>query len=209
MSAAPDAGRRFRDAHERVLARWAAADPSSRAAAAGCGLVPAGVVVPFFGRPHLVTHPAGDVTADGVPVHVAVAITLLHYLLRADGTPQEGRWVAFRDLPDGLFYAASFAARAEAPIACAFAEGAPTAASGLQRFREAAAKVGRPLEMADAAFVVDALPRVAVAVLFWAGDDEYPAEARLLFDADARHYLPAEDLAGLGGQLACRLAATT
>ena len=50
------------------------------------------------------------------------------------------------------------------------------------------------------------LPRVDVAVLVWAGDDEEPGEARVLFDANAGHYLPAEDLAGLGGQLAHRLA---
>ena len=44
-------------------------------------------------------------------------------------------------------------------------------------------------------------------MLVWAGDDEEPGEARVLFDASAGHYLPAEDLAGLGGQLAHRLIA--
>ncbi len=44
-------------------------------------------------------------------------------------------------------------------------------------------------------------------MLVWAGDDEEPGEARVLFDASASHYLPAEDLAGLGGQLAHRLIA--
>jgi hypothetical protein len=39
----------------------------------------------------------------------------------------------------------------------------------------------------------------------WAGDDEFPAQASVVFDAAAGHYLPAEDLAGLGGLLARRL----
>ena len=52
-----------------------------------------------------------------------------------------------------------------------------------------------------------ALPRLDVAAVVWAGDDEEPGEARVLFDAHAGHYLPAEDLAGLGGQLAHRLTA--
>ena len=56
-----------------------------RAAPAGCGLSPDGVSVPFFGRPHLVTHPGGEVSAGGAPAHVAVSILLLHYLLRAAG----------------------------------------------------------------------------------------------------------------------------
>src|SRR5665647_3213557 len=115
--------RRFRAAWEQARAEWAAADPARCAAQAGCGLSPDGATVPFFGRPHLVTHPGGDVSAGGAPAHVAVSILLLHYLLRADGVPPAGQWLAFRELPDGMFYAASFARRAEAPLAQAFGAG--------------------------------------------------------------------------------------
>ena len=199
--------RRFRAAWQRARLEWAAADPARCAAQAGCGLSPRGVGVPFFRQTHLVTHPGGDVSAGGAPVHVAASILLLHYLLRADGTPPAGEWLAFRELPDGLFYAASFAARAEAPLAQAF--GAPStgdSGQGLERFRAAAAAAGgAPLELADAAFAFQALPRLALAALVWAGDDEFPAQAKVMFDAVAGHYLPAEDLAGLGGLLARRL----
>jgi Domain of unknown function (DUF3786) len=195
--------RRFRVAWEQARSEWAAADPAWRAAQAGCGLSPDGVSVPFFGRPHLVTHPGGDVSAGGAPAHVAVSILLLHYLLRADGAPPAGEWLAFRELPDGMFYAAAFAQRAEAPLAQAFGAGS---GSGLEAFRAAAvAAGGLPLELADAAFAFQALPRLALAVLVWAGDDEFPAQASVVFEAAAGHYLPAEDLAGLGGLLARRL----
>jgi hypothetical protein len=161
------------------------------------------VTVPFFTRPHLVTHPGGDVSAGGAPAHVAVSILLLHYLLRADGTPQAGEWLAFRELPDGMFYAPSFAVRAEAPLAQAFGVGS---GSGLEAFRGAAAAAGGlPLDLADAAFAFQALPRLALAALVWGGDDEFPAQASVVFDAAAGHYLPAEDLAILGGLLAGRL----
>jgi hypothetical protein len=192
--------RRFRAALRRARSEWAAADPVRCAAQAGCGLTASGVVVPFFGQPHLVTHPEGDVSAGGAPAHVAVSILLLHYLLRADGSPPAGEWLAFRELPDGLFYAASFAQRAEAPLAQAFGAG------GLEALRAAAAAAGGlPLELADAAYAFQALPRLALAALVWAGDDEFPAQASVVFDAAAGHYLPAEDLAGLGGLLARRL----
>jgi len=195
--------RRFRAAWEQALAEWAAADPARRAAQAGCGLSPDGVTVPLFGRPYLVTHPGGDVSAGGAPAHVAVSILLLHYLLRADGVPPAGEWLAFRELPDGMFYAASFARRAEAPLAQAFGAGS---GSGLEAFRGAAAAAGGlALELADAAFAFQALPRLALAVLVWDGDEEFPTQASLVFDAAAGHYLPAEDLAGLGGLLARRL----
>jgi hypothetical protein len=170
------------------------------------------VLVRLFGRPHLVTHPDGAVTAvregegaaPGEPAHIAVAILLLHYLLTADGAAPAGEWKAYRELPDGLFYATSFAGRAEKPLAGAFGE----SPAGLDAFRAAArAAGGDALTLGDASFRFAALPRVDVAVLVWAGDDEEPGEARVLFDAGAGHYLPAEDLAGLGGQLAHRLIA--
>ena len=64
---------------------------------------------------------------------------------------------------------------------------------------------GQPLDLADASFRFQAFPRLAVAVLLWAGDDEFPAQARVLFDAVAGHYLPTEDLAGTGDWLAHKL----
>jgi hypothetical protein len=152
-----------------------------------------------------VTHPEGDVSAGGAPAHVAVSILLLHYLLRADGTPPAGAWSTFRELPDGLFYAASFAERAEAPLAQAFGAVSGGGYELARLHAAAAAAAGLPLDLADAAFSFQALPRLALAVLVWGGDEEFPAQASVVFDANAGHCLPAEDLAGLGGLLARRL----
>ena len=118
--------------------------------------------MPFFGRPHLVTHPGGHVSAGVAPAHVAASILLLHYLRRADGAPPAGEWLAFRELPDGMFYAASFAPRVEAPLAQTFGAAAPVGSEGgLERFRAAAAAAGGlPLDLADAAFDFQAFPRL-------------------------------------------------
>jgi hypothetical protein len=197
--------RRFADALAKAREEWAAADAAACAARAGGGWADGAAHVPLFGRPHVITQPHGEVLAEPEePVHVAVRILLLHYLLMADGTPPAGAWSAYRELPDGLFYAASFARRAEEPLTRAFAG----SAAGLCSFRAAArAAGGDALTLGDASFCFAALPRVDIAVLLWAGDDEQPGEARVLFDAGAGHYLPAEDLAGLGGQLSRRLVA--
>lgn len=203
------APRRFRDASDRARADWASANPARQARQAGCESTADGVLVPFFGRPHLVTHPAGIVSAEAAPVHAAVAILVLHYLTHADGAPVAGEWLTFRDLPDGLFYSPSFASRAEAPIAAAFggaSGGARTPGNELGEFRAAAASVGgEELDLADASFAFPALPRLRLAALLWEGDEDFPAEAHILFDAAAGHYLAAEDLAGLGETLARRL----
>ena len=118
--------RRFADALAKAREEWAAADAAASAARAGCRPTEGGVLVPLFGRPHLVTHPGGDVVvvraggdaaeqvapaeaeesarssgrADlGAPAHIAVAILLLHYLLLADGAAPAGSWSAYRELP--------------------------------------------------------------------------------------------------------------
>ena len=203
--------RRFADALAKAREEWAAADAAACAARAGCKLAEGGVLVPLFGAPHLVTHPGGEVTG-GRPEpggageagprgrrHPAAALPP-----DADGVPPAGTWSAYRELPDGMFYAFSFMQRAEQPVARAFA----ASPEGLDGFRAAARALGGDaLTLGDASFRFVALPRVDVAVLVWAGDDEEPGEARVLFDASAGHYLPAEDLAGLGGQLAHRLLA--
>ncbi len=196
-----DPNRRFQIALDRSRAAWAAADRVAAAARAGCNLDGDAVLVPFFGGLHRVTHPGGEVTfvASGRPAHASIVIVLLHYLLTADGTPPADRWVAFRDLPDGLFYAPAFAAKAENPLAAHFG-------SRLAAYHEAAAALGgMPVALADAAYRFAALPRLAVATLLWEGDDEFPPRGRILFDAHAGHYLPAEDLSGIGDWLAHRL----
>ena len=203
-----DPDRRFRAALERARAEWSEVDLYAAAMHSACQLSPAtggdrsgAVTVPLFGRTHRVTHPGGEVTAQdtGKLAHVSLAILLLHYLLKADGTRPADRWVAFRELPDGLFYAQAFAGHAEAVIAQAFG-------SDLDAFASAARHLaGTPLDLADASFRFEALPRLPMAVLVWEGDDEFPGRARVLFDANASHCLPTEDLSGLGDWLAHRL----
>jgi len=157
-----------------------------------------GVVrVPFLGRRYAVSYPEGEVREEGsdrAPGH-ATTLLLLHYLGHADGYPMADRWVAFRELPDGLVYDRAFAGRVEPPLLRAYA-------NDLERFRTAACALGgSPLAYGDVGFMFAVLPRVRAAVIFYLGDDELPPAVRVLYDASAGHYLPAEDLAILGGVL--------
>jgi hypothetical protein len=158
-------------------------------------------LVPFFGTTYEVSWPAGEVRRadDGNKADIASRILLLHYLLTADGTAMADRWIAFRNLPGGLGYDVAFQGRANLRLARAF---------GTERAAfEATARAlkGESLSFGDAAFVFRMLPRLWLAVVLYLADDEFPANANVLFDASASHYLPTEDLAVLGGLLAGRL----
>jgi hypothetical protein len=149
----------------------------------------------YLGRMLRISHPGGDVQAmdGGNPPGYAAALVCLHYLTCADGHPPADRWVSFRELPDGLIYYSAFRSRVEPALVRRF--GAAPAA--LQRAAQTLG--GDPLAFGDVAFGLRVLPRIAMAIILYAGDEEFAPAANVLFDASAGHYLPTEDLAVLGG----------
>jgi hypothetical protein len=134
-----------------------------------------------------------------VVADIATRIILLHYLLTADGTPLTSKWIAFRSLPGGLGYDAAFQGRASLRLAHAFGTDRAAFETAARAFG------GEQLDFGDASFLFRLLPRVWLAVVLHLADEEFPANANILFDATASHYLPTEDLAVLGGMLASRL----
>jgi hypothetical protein len=193
----------------RARQRFTEADPAQMAICASARFLPLDshtgrFSFPFFGSEHQILWPSGDARqAIGQgPADVTTHLLLLHYLLTADGTPMACTWIAFRNLPGGLGYDAAFQGRANLRLAQRFGADGPAL--------EAAARTlqGERLAFGDASFSFRALPSLWLAVVLNLADDEFPAEANILFDAAASHYLPTEDLAVLGGLLASRLLKT-
>jgi len=157
--------------------------------------------VPFFGAIYHVQWPDGAIVraSDGAPADIGTRIILLHYLLHAQGGPLASKWLAFRNLPGGLGYEAAFRGRADYRLAGAFG-------SDRQAFERAARTLrGEALTFGDASFSFRLLPRVWLAAVLNLADDEFPADASVLFDAASERFLPTEDLAVLAGMLAGRL----
>lgn len=156
--------------------------------------------VRFWDTMYTVSYPDGIVLdTDGNDPPIGTKIVLLHYLLTANGTPMADRWVSFREFPGGLGYDAAFQARANRRLAATFGERVPA-------FEEAARSLGgMSLDVGDSAFIFDVLPRVRVAVVIYAADEEFSASANVIFDGAASSYLPTEDIAILGDIIASRL----
>jgi Domain of unknown function (DUF3786) len=49
------------------------------------------------------------------------------------------------------------------------------------------------------------LPRLQLAIVWWAGDEDFPPQARVLFEDTAPHYMSTAGLAILGSQLVGQL----
>lgn len=157
-------------------------------------------VVPFFGQEYKVTFPHIAVhSATGQQADVTTSLIVLHYLIQADGVPPADHWIAFRELPDGRVYDSAFQKRAPLRVLQAYG-------SDAKAFSAAARALGgEPIQFGDAAFRFRLLPRLAMAVILYLGDEEFAPRVSMLFDAAAGHYLPTEDLAVLGGMLASKL----
>jgi hypothetical protein len=121
---------------------------------------------------------------------------ILTYLVTADGTPPSGGWIAYRDLPDGMFYAQAFRGYAENRLVRELGE------DGLDAFHQAAARLGgTTIEIGDAGYAFQLLPRASLAAVYWLGDEDFPSRASILFEDTAPHYLSTDGLAVLGSHL--------
>lgn len=124
----------------------------------------------------------------------------LYYFITADGTPPEARWVSFADLPDGRFYNQAFQGYTGTELSRAFG-------NDLASFEAAAQQIGgmhltpNPQIPGDQAFCFGILPRLSVAVVYWQGDEDFPASAQILFEQSTPHYLPTDVCAYAGSNL--------
>jgi len=151
------------------------------------------ITIYFFSEPYQIQFPQIEFYSPSKKVvSLVTRILLLHYLIRADGNPLTGKWVAYKDIPGGFLYAGVFARRVTEPLQRRFGKSAET-------FRGAGIKSGgEPVEIGDASFILRAFPRVPLQYVLWEGDKEFPPSAQLLFDACVDHYLSLEDIVVLG-----------
>jgi len=158
--------------------------------------------VPFLNRVFRLSYPDfefHDVAAPGKEIPIQEQVLVLHYLQADLPGPPSGDWVAYREVPGAAFYFAAFVKRAVDPLKKAFGHDL----AGLKR---AAARLdGAAVGFGDAGFEFRLFPKVPVRLILYAGDEEFPAEASILFDRSIAGMLSPEDIAWLAGMLVYRL----
>jgi len=168
----------------------------------GLSIGETGLDIALFGRVYAIRLPEFVVNdpSTGEDCPEELQILLLDYLENADGTAPTGRWIGFQELPNGSFYRRAFQGYSGDQLV-------RDLDGDVDVFRRAAEKMGgESLELGDAAYAFRALPQMTLVVVWWSGDEEFPAEASVLFDETAGHYLPTDGLAILGRMLCRKLA---
>lgn len=109
------------------------------------------------------------------------ALTILHYLARADGTPLSGVPIPFAQHENGMVRGGGFDREAEKTIAAQLGK---LSEEDLRcRIHRLGGKIipGK----ADLSAVLDYLPNYPVYLNIWFADEEFPASGRMFLDASA------------------------
>ena len=181
------------DSHWERLASLAPDDVCRRAgvrydAATGCYLVP------LLNRRVRVNPAArsvewGDGAVEGErPPGYNATLASVVYLLEAQEMHPAGEWVTGESLPAGAFFFRGPHAMPTGNLERRFGKD-PTA------FLATGARLGgKPGDMGDACVELEALPRVAMRVVLWLGDEEFPSRVTMLFDRLVDAHLPLDAL---------------
>lgn len=186
----------MKEALREALRRFAELSPFVAAAKSGTGYDQGRFVVSFFGQRFEVTFPQGEVREpDHSPPPMWLHVTILHYLITADGAGLADRWIAFRELPGGHALLSNFEMNTVAPLTAAMGDNP----EGFTR--SATALDGYPMGLGDVSFRFLAFPRLPMACILWTGEEGLPPAFNIVYDAAAPHYLHTEDLAAIAEYL--------
>jgi len=148
------------------------------------------IIIEYLNRSYLVTVPNIEVSLKDNKEEVPLKdkILILHYLTLAKGTPVANKLITFRQLPAGASYFAAFSQRAIKPLLDYFA-------SKPQLLIDVAANLGGyKADYGDVAITINAFSRVPVTFALWQGDEEFPSNGSIMFDASIPDYLSTEDV---------------
>ncbi len=144
----------------------------------------------------------GFITCPGEPERVLGKndkTLILQYLTFSSGAAPRGNWLSFIQLPSGINHHKPFTIEGIEPLAKEFSD-------DHDRFITRARELGgSEIEMGDRGAIIPVFPKLPLAFCLWAGDDEFPPNANILFDATAPLHLSTASLYVLGIEISRKL----
>ena len=133
--------------------------------------------VKLLGKAYAISHPDYAIRAlegESLPA-LPTQTFLLRYLLEGKAVKSNGTWKTFREMPWGELYIQPYTGRVLTRAAFTFG-------FRLDAFRKAAEKMGAsPVKHGDAGFLFDLIDGYQMQIMVWAGDDEFPPNAQVLY----------------------------
>ncbi len=113
--------------------------------------------------------------------HDMMFVFVVNYLLAEKKSSPQGEWISEKDLVGGVTF---FRGPHEVPthyITQVFGD-------NLVHFRRSCENLGgTPIDMADVAFAFPLVDSIQAALLYWHGDEDFPAACKVLLDSSVNH----------------------
>ena len=116
------------------------------------------------------------------------------------GALQSNVWVPFAQLKDASVFHAAFHRNILLPLAKTFEYKGELLEDALRQLG------GQKLDHGDVCYEIKVFECIPVRVLFWDGDDEFPAQANLLFDKSATDFIHVESIVTISSSILKHLA---
>lgn len=148
------------------------------------------IILKYLNRPYQILFPDIDISLidseEEVPLRDKILI--LHYFIRAKGTPITNKVIAYKELLEGASYFPTFSKRAIKPLLDYFGKEP-------RLLIDTAKKLGGDkADYGDVAVTINAFSRVPITFVLWQGDGEFAPEGSILFDSTISDYLSTEDI---------------
>ena len=141
----------------------------------------------------LVKRPSGD------PAKETDRILILHLLLCEQPLRPSDELIAFREFPGGMFYQEPFLSRTVRPLVKRFG-------NNLDQLKETLSYLDfEELGLGDFSARIHCFGCITITLIYRLSDEEFPAEAELLFNRPAKHALSAEDAVVMAARVCFRL----
>ena len=163
---------------------FAKADPAEISRRLGLPFAEGGFALRLLGKDYQVSHPDA-VIAPAAPIPVQTF--LLRYLLEGKAVPFRGEFKTFREMPWGELYIKPYTGRVLTRAAFTFG-------TRVEAFRAAGQRLGGlPLSHGDAGFEFNLIGDYRIRLQVWAGDEEFPPNAQMLYSDNFAEGFAAED----------------
>ena len=135
------------------------------------------------------------------PLHEFFHLFIVYMVLHPELPVPVGEWVSEKDFPGGPTFFRGPHLLPTHLISDRFGD-------DLEDFSNHCKKLGgSQLELADASYRFSILPDIDVAVLYWQGDEDFPAEAKILYDRSLAKTMPLDMIFALAWGICDRLGA--
>ena len=155
--------------------------------------------IPFLGRMHRIDRSTGDITVDGQAADFNAHLSIFDAICRDSGPAQLAhQWSTVNNLR-GLHHPGVGEQSMYGPYLPLFTGRSRLLADACRAFG------GRPFPVGEVGWETDIFPFLPLVFQFWEGDEEFPAQIRLLWDANTLDFVRYETVWYIAGAFFHRL----